>query len=490
MTAPASGPGDTTVTVARPSRPERGAVPLTTVSVTIGDAAADRVLSFEVTITSIVLTSSSGSTFTLFSGSRRVEATHLAGTFLPINLATVPQGTYTKADLTVTDPDVVFIAADNSIQKREDKTFTRTVTINFNPPLTIGSTAVVLNLDLNVAASLLIDTTTNSITINPTLVATTAEANENEAENEAETEPEKGELEHVVGTVTAVDTKNNQFTFSVGQTGETLTVNITDSTKFEIGDSKSGGLAALAAGMQVRLEGQTQSDGKLVATEVEATGSELGAEAEGIITQVTGNPATQLQIIAHDGSGMGISDGSVGTTALLGSPVVVNITDNTKFVVDANMAIDSGKFPFDAQHIKPGQRVEADSETEIEAEGSGGSGGGGGDDENHESNNSLAVSGAIAANKIKLEQQALVGTVSSFVSGTSGSQFVLTVDADSAFALLSGSTTVNVTVLSTTDIKSGVTLPPASLTTKVRVRGLVFFDGTAFQMIALRVSAP
>ena len=91
---------------------------------------------------------------------------------------------------------------------------------------------------------------------------------------------------------------------------------------------------------------------------------------------------------------------------------------------------------------------------------------------------------------MKLEQQALVGTVSSFVSGSSGSTFVLTVDADSAFAVLSGSTTVNVTVLPATQVKSGVTLPPDPATSKIRVRGLVFFDGSAFQMIALRITAP
>jgi hypothetical protein len=84
----------------------------------------------------------------------------------------------------------------------------------------------------------------------------------------------------------------------------------------------------------------------------------------------------------------------------------------------------------------------------------------------------------MAADKIKLREQALVGTV----SAASASGFTLTLNANSAFATLTGQSTVTVSVVSGTDLR----VTPANGNT-VRVRGLIFVNAGAYTMIASRV---
>lgn len=452
--------------------------PSTTQVVTnVGDAAADRVLSLEVTITSIVLTNANGSTATAFSGTRRIEVTHLSGTFEPFALAPVAQGTYTKADITVTVPEVVFLGSGNMIQKKEDKTFTRTVTVTFNPALVVGTAPSVLNIDLNAAASLTIDPTTNSVTFNPTFTISTNTVADNQ-----QRDPENGELDHIVGSVSSIDTANSQFTITSGQTNLPLTFKVDSSTKFEINDSNSATLASLATGMLVRVEGVAQTNGVMLAKEVEATVTGASAsEAEGLVTSVTGNPVTKFTLIVHDGNGSGIVGGMVNTTPVLGSSISVSVASNTNFVVDAGgLTIDTSTLPFDASHFSVGQRVEADSESQVSSN----------DTVKADDNSTSPPAGLLTASKVKLQQQALVGTVSAASPVAGGTQFTLTVSPDSAFALLTGQTTVTVVTQSATEFKNGVSLAALTPTTSVRVRGLVFWTGSAYRMAASRITTP
>jgi len=95
-----SNPGQTT-----PPPPTQS----TATQVKIGDAPADRVTSFEVTVGPITMTPGSGSAVTVLSGTRRLELTHLSGTNEPLGLLGVPQGSYSSASMTVSSPEVTFI---------------------------------------------------------------------------------------------------------------------------------------------------------------------------------------------------------------------------------------------------------------------------------------------------------------------------------------------------------------------------------------------
>ncbi|HEU5453781.1 MAG TPA: DUF5666 domain-containing protein [Terriglobales bacterium] len=472
--APMAGAASATTTTpaTTPATPQSVAP----VTVTIGDAPSQRVVSFEVTVTSVSLVAADGSSVSIFNGSRRVEVTHLAGTFEPLVLSAAPQGTYTQLDVTLTDPEVGFIGDNGSIKTVEEAGFTRTLTIALNPPLTIsGTAAMMLNLDLNAAASLIIDPATNTVTINPVITVTSQPA------DEQKNQPEAGELEHLAGTVTAVDTAKGTFTISLGQSGISLTFATSTATKFEIADSSNATLGSLAPGMIVRVDGVTQADGTLLATEVESVlPVTTASDTQGLVTSITGNPVTSFTLLAQDGNGDGMS-GEDGGHSMTGQVVTVNVDANTAFAEDGgNLTIDPAVFPFDAAHFSKGQNVEADSSSAPQAMGSGGS--------------ALLVT----AQKVTLRQQALTGLATNLTGSLTSGQFTLTLAPDSAFALLTGQTTVTVTSQSTTDVREdtfnddnggdGGGDGGGADIGQVRVRGLLFFDGAQYKMLAFRVS--
>jgi len=129
------------------------------------------------------------------------------------------------------------------------------------------------------------------------------------------------------------------------------------------------------------------------------------------------------------------------------------ISASTAFSVRTDKLNLGGTTPaFDASHIGKGQRVEADT-------------------------GSSTVT-PMPADKIKLREQALVGTV----SAASASGFTLTLNASSALATLTGQSTIAVSIVSGTNLK----VTPVNANT-VRVRGLIFVNAGSYSMIASRV---
>lgn len=398
----------------------------------------------------ISLTPSSGAAVTVLSTTRRLELAHMSGTNEPLALLTIPQGTYTGGSLTVSNPEVVFINNLGQTVKLEPA-FNQAVTVNFSPALTVGAAASVVNIDLNVANSLTFDAQGNVTGVNISGSSFASSLSTVAAENEQE--PEDGELEDTTGTVSSVS--GTSFTLLVGMAGTPLTFTTDANTEFNDGAS-----LATMANTVVTVEGVTRADGTLYAKEVEGVENMGGAELEGLISQVTGNPATQLAFVADDGSGNGMDDTTVG------SSFTADVSGAQYKVAKGNIDT-SGigglpappNFPFDSSTVHAGQRVELESVSAL-------------------SGNSLV------AEKVKLIQQTLPGTVSG-LSGTAPTTFTLTVPADSAFAMLSGSTTVTIFWQPGTDVSN---LPHALANgDTVRVRGLLFFTGSEFNMIARRI---
>lgn len=427
-----------------------GGASTTVAQVKIGDAPADRVITFEVTVGPITMTPTTGSAVTVLSATRRLELTHLSGTNEPLALFNIPQWAYTSATLTISNPEVVFINNLGQIVKLQP-VFNQAVTVSFSPAFTVGASAPVVNIDLNVANSLTFDGqgNVNGVKISPSsfALATSAVAGQNEQEFE------NGELEDTTGAVSSVS--GSTFVLALGS-GMSLTFATDANTEF-----KDGAALASMANMVVTVEGATKSDGTLYAKEIEGVETAGGAEVEGLISHVTGNPVTQLTFTADDGSGSGMDDTKVG------SNFSVDVS-GAGYKVDKGNIDTSGigglpatpNFPFDGSTVHAGQRVEI------------------------ESHNSVSGS-SLNAEKVKLQQQAVSGTVSG-LSGTAPTTFTLTVAADSAFAMLSGSTTVTVFWQPGTDLHNlSHTLTNGDA---VRIRGLVFFTGTKFNMIARRIT--
>jgi hypothetical protein len=413
--------------------------------VNITDSPSDRVVSFEVTINSLSLIASDGSSVVVFNTPRRLEVTHSSGSAEPLGVTVFPQGTFTSAKVVVSSPDVSFIDDSGHLVEKKNAGVTTTITIPFSPSLVVGTTPVVLTIDFNAAGSINIDLANNTVTVNPT-----ADGHHDDvpgSSGEDGEDVEDGQFEHFIGQVTGVSGSN----FTVNSNGTYVTFTTDSTTSFEEGAT----LTSLAVNAMVRVEANTAQNGTPLAKDVEIL-SAIANESEGIITSTTGSPVTSFSVVVQDGSGSGMND------AMLGAPLNVTINDQTRFRIDQGK-IDLGGLnlpEFNASSLSKGQRVEADAEA-------------------------APAGGSLTAESVKLQSQALTGTI----SNVSSSQFTLALADDSAFKLLTGSGTLTVFTQRGTEMKNNVTITNAAI---VKVRGLVYFDPTSnsFTMVAGRISAP
>jgi hypothetical protein len=297
-----------------------------------------------------------------------------------------------------------------------------------------------LNIDVNVAASITTSAgVVNGVAFTSTSFNITAKA-PGAANNQQD---DDGEIEDVQGTVTAVNAPN--FTMSVGTTGSSLTFATDATTEFNDGVTGVAGLL----NQVVTVEGFTKADGSLFAKEVEGLENQNGAEVEGLITAISG---TTLTVTAQDGIGNGMTDAKVGST------FTVNIAglNASKFRVKTGNGINipSG-LTFDNTTIHQGQRIEVDTDAAVPA-----------------------ANGSITPDKIDLQQQGVSGTV----ANASATGFDLTLATDAALRTISGQTVVHVNTSSSTDTRVTVANGGA-----VQVRGLLFWTGTSWQMVARRI---
>jgi hypothetical protein len=97
------------------------------------------------------------------------------------------------------------------------------------------------------------------------------------------------------------------------------------------------------------------------------------------------------------------------------------------------------------------------------------------------------MSGTMVADKIKLQQQAVSGTVSNFTAGVGGAatfDLNLPSDGSSYLTILSSEVVVHVFQQPGTNNRFGTVTNGST----VRVRGLLFWTGTTYNMIARRVT--
>jgi hypothetical protein len=424
--------------------------PTAKVQVKIADAPSDRVIALELKVNSIVLTNSSGGTVPVLASPTEVELSHLAATMEPLSLNDIPQGNYTSATITVSSPQVTFMDPTTGLVVEKNATLTtNTASFTFNPSVSIGSTLTSLNFDfdLNLPNSITIDAN-NNVAFTPMF---TASAVTMVAENLQE--EDDGLVDDLVGFVTAAS--GSSFSILAQDASQTLSFVVDGNTQFE----GVSGASALSNGMIVEVSAVTQPDNSLLATHVELRiANANGEEAEGLITQVIGTPATQFNIVVRDEA----TSGSVFPA--LGSMLTVNLAQNTLYNINTDH-VDLGNLPFvpkfDATSLAKAQNVEADTDNPS--------------------------STSVIAQAVELQPQAIVGTVTAYVQTGTQATFVLTVPSDSAFAILTGSTTITVFQQQSTELKDITAITNGS---SVRVRGLLFLDLGTYKLVASRVGKP
>jgi len=412
--------------------------------VRFGDAPADSVISFEVSVSSLSLTPAGGGApvSVAVPANNRIELTHASGKFEPFIAGNLPQGTFSAANLTLANSELTFLTTAGT-PVHINGPASASISVPLSPNLTIGSSPLVLNIDVNVTNSITTSAgVVNGISFGPTSFNITAKA-PGVAGNQQD---DDGEIEDVQGTVTAVN--GSSFTFKVGQTGSSMTFNTDGTTQFKDGVTSVAGLL----NQVVTVEGFTRADGSLFAKEIEGLESSTGGEVEGLITSISG---TTLTLNAQDGIGNGFDDTKIGAS------FSVNIAglNASKFRVKAGNGFGGGlpsaTFPFDATTIHQGQRIEVDTDVAVPP-----------------------ANGSINPDKINLQQQGVSGVVANAAANT----FDINLAADSALRTISGQTVVHVTKTASTDSRVSVANGGT-----VQVRGLLFWNGTSWQMIARRI---
>jgi hypothetical protein len=451
------GGGSSHSSTQTPGTPAAGTTP---VQVSMGDAPADWIMAFGMSVTSITMTNSSRGTVNLLSSPVPMEMMNLTGTVQPLTMANIPQDTYTQATVTVSPISMGYIDPTTKLYVQKSLSGTYSGKVSFSPAMTIGSGASVLGIDMNMANSVSIDGSGN-VTINP---AFTAMMNPITAGSQS---PWQGWMQGLVGSVSG--TSGSQFTMTMltGQQSVTFTTN--SSTVF--GGMGMSGMGSMSKGMIVHVDATTQADGSALATNVEAMDTG-GMMAGGLVGNITGTPPTQFTMAANNGIGGGMMMSNIAGTmdaSLSGSPTYSMDSDN----------VDLTNLPFtpmfNASTIAKGQKMDVVSGSSMISGGMGGGMMGG------------SSSNTVDASQVRLEQQGLRGTVSNSSASGSQTKFTLTMPADSAFATLAGTNTVTVykqngtQMLGTSTITNGSTM---------EVRGLLFNNSGTYNMVSTWIVAP
>lgn len=427
----------------------------TTVQVNMGDGPADRLLAIGMTVNSLTLSHANGSSVSVLTSPRPIEMMHLMGTVIPLALSSVPPGTYTGATMTFGNAAVTHVDAATGQLVHRSAPGPMTANVTFNPPMTVGATPTVINFDMDMAASVNIDAGGN-VTMTPTLYAT---ANPMVAGSR---HAEDGGMHGITGAVGGISGSTFTLSTTQGLTGTSLTAY--SGTHF----SDMPGMHMMTGNMLVSVDATLQPDGTWIVDHVQSQMGAGGAMAAGVVTGIVGNPPTQLTLVMHDGVGAGMMTSNLAGTA------TVNLASTTRFAIDTD-GIDLSGLPFapqfDLTHLSKGQAIRAWSSAQIEHDDYGMGG---------------MPHGTVTASSIILNHQGLRGTVSGYTPNGSQASFTLTLPADSAFATVTGKTTVTVYQQGSTQVRGLARLANGNT---VQARGLLFLDGGVFRLVASRLAA-
>jgi uncharacterized protein DUF5666 len=433
-----------------------GSASSTAVLISLGDMAmmpgdsgppGDQIVSFELTIESVAVRSSNGAVSELLSNPRRLELSRLLLKHEPLLLANVARGSYSGVVVRVYNPVVSFIDSDGLLHEGVAASLTSpTETINI--PFSIGSTPVffilrpLLPSSVSFGGGKVVSVTPRFDTLGP-----------------VEVQGGVGIINDLVGRVTTVS--GSSITIDVNGVGYTWDPNgaftfATDSsTEFQ-------GITALnelGTGMTVEVDAVFYSDGVLRANKIEVENNVASAVVvEGLARSLA--PA-QLQMMVREVHGPGDV-----TIPGVGIVLAVNASASTQFRLESeHVDLNNLDFvpTFDALTMAAGQNVRA----------------------------AAASGGAtiITADQLKLEEQSLEGIAGALTAGAVSDQFSfpLNLSADSAFAELTGQTSVVVILQPDTFVGIGDFISPCITCiagNHVRVRGLLFFSGGQYRLVA------
>jgi len=433
MLAGCGGGGGSDTTAPPSASPGSGSV-----AVSFQDAPLDNLVKFEITVVSITLNPGNVS---VLPSPKEIELTSLQLKPQLVRLATnIPAGTYTSVTLQLQDAEIKFCpeppaaCTEQSVQEVEiNQTFVVSRNVNFT--VTSGQTLGLL-IDFDLAASVI--QTSNTITgLNPTITVTVVNVGGKDDEFEA------------AGRVVSVNRQSSTagtFVLEVFGPCQQVTVTVDADTEFDDFDDDFN---SLAANQIVEVEADLRPDGSLLAEEVELEDFEQGNEAEGVIISVERDGTTlevnSFTLVLHRVL-------PCSATPPSNDLLTVAVNSSTQFRIDDDgLSINSSLFD-DRTDLDVGQKVEVDPVG--------------------------ALGTSITAEKIKLEDQTIRGTVN-------GTPAPPNFELDPASGLFPDQS-ITVQTSSDTEFDGVAGVSGLSNGRNVRVRGLLFRTGTNEQLLVAK----
>jgi hypothetical protein len=450
--------------------------PTTTVLLQMGDnpsSSDGQTIVFHLVVTSVTLMDSVSDTSTELLRDGAVELVHNASVTEPLAQVSVSPGTYDGVLIEYSGSTVTSLQADGTpLTQNLIPPSSQTIDLS-QSPITIGTEPTILNINVDVAASLggaqiagRRPSSKYKALANGTMASPAVTVSQVAIPTSGQEEPETGEIDRFIGQVVAVN--GNAMTISVGESPQTLTFMTSSDPLVTVFENVS---LATALNATVEVAGSTQADGTLFASEVEGLESSTGADVEALLSGY--NPSGTLYAVLRDGIGVGV------TPDLVGQKITVDGTPS--YDIHTGLLDLTGlPLTFDADHIFPGQAIEGDSASPLSLSDPDGN------------------AGLITPFKIELEPQTISGTVLNYTAGSGNTatfDLALPTDGSSYLQVLNnGIAPVHIYQLSNTDLLnlSG----PITNGQVVQVHGLLFCGdsnqghqaGVNFSMAASRVS--
>jgi hypothetical protein len=414
------------------------------------DQAPGDVLSFELTLSSITMSTSGGSPVTVLPSAEAValEWRHLGVAPTVIQTANIAAGTYTTMTVTVVSPRAtVFDPMDGSFPAMNlaacsGASFSVDIPIN----VTISSSTLTgLRLDLNLRDSIELDAM-NNLCLRPLFDVVPTSFTPGQL---------PGDFDGVLGTVSNLSVTSNRFDFTVFASNELVTVTTDTNTNFEGLTS----LSSLANGERLLVDAQLQSSGLFLAQDIiRETTSTTAQQLRGMVLERTPDlgmgDLTSLNLLVMD-----VIPAPTTGAQEPGEIVTVTVDAMTTFRIsteDLTVAV----FPnldFDRQSLQIGQFVHV-----VQRNGAMG----------------------FTAASITLEEISLTGTVG---AGVQNSGFDFVPDGDfftmNGLGMITASTTPE-TEFENMPAGTGSLVPNISI---VEVRGVLVFDAGSGELVLKRV---
>jgi hypothetical protein len=407
------------------------------------DLPLDNLVKFEITVTGITLNPGNVS---VLPQPVEIELTSLQMAPEMIRLAqNIPAGSYTSITLTLANPEIKFCpegiqCTDQTVLEVSPPLQTSSVTINIGFSVVAAQlTALVIDFDLR--ASVLTDAGGNITGINPTLTASLVNV-----------AGDVGEFEDEIGRVVSVNATNQTFVFEPFSSCQQVTITTDISTVFEDFGRASPPLVDEFASLQVdqivEVDADLRVDGTFLAEKVELEDSSMEDEIEGLIIDVFRD--SNGNVNAFD---LVLFDVAPCTAALPVDDIfTVNVPQDgsVRFQTDEDDLTIAPTLFDGPEDLEVGQKVDVDPVEDLAT---------------------ITTAFPLIAQKIKLEDQTIRGTVASSPGATT---FELIPAAD---LFRDPNNSITVQVSSVTRFDSPLTgIADLQVNQQVRVKGLLFRD--------------